>query len=41
MKRFVVDTAVQIMQSHVELYLGLGIQGSSGIVLAHSLVRGE
>lgn len=31
-KRLVVDTAVQEMQSHVELYLGLGRQGSSGMV---------
>lgn len=29
-KKFVVDTAVQEMQSHVELYLALGTQGNCG-----------
>lgn len=46
-KRFVVDTGVQEMQSHVELYLGLGTHGNFGMALpwfsklAHCLGRVE
>lgn len=46
-KTFVVGTAMQEMQSHVELYLDLGTEGNCGTALpwfsklAHSLLRAE